>query len=703
MKLFFKFFIYLFLFVVYSSAYSQNVDSLLNITKKSNEINKINAFFQLSKIYKYDSIQISEGYALQALNLSEKIKNDTLIVTSINGICPIWLLKNKTDSIFKYYKKAVNICNNCNYKKGLGITYNNIGSYYNKINKLDSAIIFYLDAAKIFEELKLYKVASSTYNNAGIIFYKRANYGKSLDYFIKSLKIKETVLPDGRTVANDAELAASMVNIGLFYYKLNNYNYALSYLLNADKKATLAKNTNYSCIAKINIGIIYNSQQKYDSALFYLDKALILADNMNNLQRKSEVYSGLANVYTNTNKFDLAIKYSLESLKIHEKNNDIRGISVVEKSIAELYLKQNNLELAKEYGLKSFNNAKLAKNIDVQISISKTLSLILEQLKDYKQALFFENYYNHINDSISAINSERIITEMQTKYETAKKNNKIKELKIKDIKNQNAKKLFIFVIISLFLIALLLIFFFRQKIKSHKLLNQKNIELNELNETQNRLMSIISHDFKAPLSAFYSITSSLKSKINNVEKTEISEYLERMQNSSLGLKLQLENMLNWAISQSTKIKVNKNCFNLSILAQKTAIILGEFAKEKNISIKNSINENLEINTDGKLLSVVLNNLITNAIKFSNDNGIIEISAKNKNNKVFISVKDFGVGISPENLKLLFKGKINNSQNENRGTGLGLIVSKDIIEKLGGTIRAESKLNIGTTFYIELNG
>jgi len=86
-------------------------------------------------------------------------------------------------------------------------------------------------------------------------------------------------------------------------------------------------------------------------------------------------------------------------------------------------------ELAKEYGLKSFNNAKLAKNIDVQISISKTLSLILEQLKDYKQALFFKNYYNHINDSISAINSERIITEMQTKYETAKKIIKLKSLK----------------------------------------------------------------------------------------------------------------------------------------------------------------------------------------------------------------------------------------------------------------------------------
>ena len=100
-------------------------------------------------------------------------------------------------------------------------------------------------------------------------------------------------------------------------------------------------------------------------------------------------------------------------------------------------------------------------------------------------------------------------------------------------------------------------------------------------------MSIISHDFKAPMSAFFSITSTLLAKLNELKNDDVAKHLKRMQNSSLGLKIQLENMLNWSISQSSEIRVNKATFNLSNTINRLIIVLDEFANEKNIQRKQS--------------------------------------------------------------------------------------------------------------------
>ncbi|NOZ47696.1 MAG: sensor histidine kinase [Chlorobi bacterium] len=701
MKIYLSVIFHIYILSVLSFSQSQNVDSLVTITlNSSNEIERIEGFFELAKIYKYDSTELAEKYSLKALSVSEKINNDTLIINSINGLCPIRVLRNELDNVMLLYNRALKLSNKANFIKGTGVTYNNIGSYYNKINMLDSALYFYLKGAGIFKNIKLFKIAAVTYNNAGIIYYKQANYDSSLAYFIKSLEIKETILPNGKRVSTDNELAASMVNIGLFYYKLKQNNEAIEYLKNAKEKAKLANNNNYACIAETNLGVIYNSLQNYDSALYYYNMALSSANNMNNIQRKASIYTGLANVYTNTNKFNLAIDYFLKSLEIHNKLNDERGKAIVEKNITELYIKEGKLGLAEEYGLKGLNTAIKTKNIEVEKEVYAILAEIYEKSGDYKQAYTFKNKFISIKDSINALNNENIIAEMQTKYETEKKNVEIKELKIKDIENENIQKLFLLIIGFLFIVAIFLVFFFRLKVKTNTILNEKNMQLKQLNITQNRLMSIISHDLKSPLSAFYSITNSLRNKFDKLNKKEIDNYLSRMLNSSIALKLQLENMLNWAINQQRDISVNKSMFNLHVICFKVVMILQEFANEKSITIENSIDKDIEIETDGRLLSIVLNNLIVNAVKFSQPNNKIILKVNKVENAVIISVKDFGIGMSKSDIDNLFLNKEGVAKSENSGTGLGLVVSKDIVEKLGGIIWAESEQGKGSEFFLK---
>jgi signal transduction histidine kinase len=426
--------------------------------------------------------------------------------------------------------------------------------------------------------------------------------------------------------------------------------------------------------ANINIGTIYLEKGFYKKANLYYIDALKIKEEIGNKE-------GMSTALT-----------ALTSLNI--KLAEIDSINSIQKT--------NYLNAAIEYGNKAIIIAREMGAMPNENKAAEMLMVAYNKLENYKKAMEFAEIYILTNDSLFNKSKVKSLQEIETKYETEKKNVRIKELQIKDIKNQNTKKTFIIIIVFLLLISILLIIFFRQKQKTNKLLNKKNYQLKKLNETQSRLMSIISHDLKAPLSAFFSITSSLKSKIDILDSTTIDNYFNRMLNSALAVKLQLENLLVWSINQSTDINVNNSNYNLLILTQKVIIILEEFAKEKSISLINNINEEIDISTDGRLLSIALNNIITNAIKFSSNNSEVELSALNNNNKIIISIKDTGIGISKSNLKTLFSGKENNSDNENKGTGLGLIVSKDIIEKLGGTIRAESKLNIGTTFYIELN-
>ncbi len=210
-----------------------------------------------------------------------------------------------------------------------------------------------------------------------------------------------------------------------------------------------------------------------------------------------------------------------------------------------------------------------------------------------------------------------------------------------------------------------------------------------MNDTQNRLMSIISHDLKAPLSAFYSITTSLRNKFDKLSVSELKSYFDRMLNSAIAIKLQLENLLNWSITQQREISVIKNKFNLPVLITKVALILQEFANEKQTSIENKITDDIEIETDGRLLNIVLNNVISNAIKYSYQNSKIEIFHKKSDDKIQIIIKDYGVGMSHKEVENLFT-KHSVAQHTNSGTGLGLLVSRNIIKKLGGKILPKVK-------------
>lgn len=655
----------------------------------------------LSDLLNYDSADRAVYYAREAVRLSDESGNDTLQVNAMNRLATLLMSYNNYDEVVPILNEALRISRHTRYEWGEAVTYNHLGLYYYYKSVADSASYYYIKSAAMYKQLDMPKKMAQVYNNVGAAFYKQSRYDSALKYFLASLEIKEQILPSGGRVANDKELTASLINVGAFYYKLENYPEAIRYLGRAAKLSEKTGNYNFYTMALSNLASTFNTIDKYDSAVYYHRKVGRMAEKMNNTKMYSRFYTGMANVYQKTGDYDSSAYYFTKSLDVHKKLGDINGLAIVEIDLSELYFKMQQYDSTLYYAQQALETAKMAGSLEMEKKAYSALAKVCSEKKDYKRAFEYQKQYTKLNDSINKMSSENLIVEMQTKYETEKKNTEIQKLKIENLQSETEKKLFRIFSLFLLLIALLLVVYIWQRRRMNRLLKEKNEELQKLNDTQNRLMSIISHDLKSPLSAFFTITTTLKNKWDQLDRGKMENYLSRMLNSSIALKLQLENMLNWAIGQKRGITVSKKQINLQIILLKVLMVLQEFASEKRITLRNDIPEDFELYTDGKLLGIVFNNLVSNAIKFSDPDSEVVISAKRENGKSYIFVKDSGAGMSREQAENLFTEDNIASKHENRGTGLGLIVVRDIIRSIGGKISVESEPGKGAIFIIEL--
>lgn len=233
---------------------------------------------------------------------------------------------------------------------------------------------------------------------------------------------------------------------------------------------------------------------------------------------------------------------------------------------------------------------------------------------------------------------------------------------------------------------------------------QLNHQLKELNTTKDKLFSIIAHDLRSPFNGILGFSELLCKNIR-ICKTEKSEEYARIINSTAKSTLNLlDNLLAWARLQTGRIEFKPQELFLQPAVQEVLEILKTNSTIKNISIKYFQSENIVIYADPNMLQTILRNFISNAIKFTNKGGRIEIFASHTQNRVEITVKDNGVGMDEETVTNLFKIEANSSTpgtaNES-GSGIGLILCKEFIEKQGGEISVESKLGEGSEFKFTL--
>ena len=236
------------------------------------------------------------------------------------------------------------------------------------------------------------------------------------------------------------------------------------------------------------------------------------------------------------------------------------------------------------------------------------------------------------------------------------------------------------------------------------LLNETNKELNQINAEKDKFFSIIAHDLKSPFNAIIGFSDILVVQVekNNLEK--IKEFAGIIQQSSHRAMELLMNLMEWSQSQTGRMNFSQVNINLAELIDEAVLLLNDSAVQKLITIGKNLPLSMAVYADKAMISIVFRNLISNAIKFTKLDGNIVISASENQNEVTISVKDSGVGISKDRIEKLFsldESYSTTGTNKEKGTGLGLILCKDFVEKHNGKIWVESKIGEGSQFKFTL--
>lgn len=235
-------------------------------------------------------------------------------------------------------------------------------------------------------------------------------------------------------------------------------------------------------------------------------------------------------------------------------------------------------------------------------------------------------------------------------------------------------------------------------------LKESEVRLRELNATKDKFFSIIAHDLKNPFNAIIGFSNILLEQVQEKDYEGIEEYARIIQNSSQRAMDLLMNLMEWSRSQTGRLEFNPEPIEIVALINEIAEQSNDAARQKSIAILRELPDKTIVYADKAMISTILRNLISNAVKFTNPGGQIVISAKQKQYESIISVHDNGVGINKGSIKKLFRIEESYSTmgtQKEMGTGLGLLLCKEFIEKHGGKIWVESRPDEGSTFYFTI--
>ena len=442
--------IFLFLFFLAAqNLFSQNseTDSLLKVLQTQKEdTNKIRLLNELSyKLILTDDYDKAMKYSNDAIMISEKLIQQASDVPLLISI-----------------------------KKAKANTYHNMGIVQRNKADYNSALDFYSKALAIRIEINDEKGIAASYNNMGNVYGNKGNYDKALEFYLKATAIREK-LGDKKGIAD------SYLNLGIFYrdnvsfsVQSGRYDKALEYFLKALKFYEEIGDKQRIGMTCNNTGILYHEKRDYDKSLKYYFKALSVNEEIGSKKGMASSYNSIGNVMDDKQDYNKAMEYYYYAVKIHEEIGNKHGMAGLYNNIGILNLKLGKAPEAKKLSIKSFE---IAKKIDAK-ELIKDAAITLSQCDsasgNFKGAYEYHKLYSDVKDTILNEESGKQIAEMQTKYETEKKEqqitllNKDKELQDAQV---NRQKIIIWSVAAGFLLVLILsIFIFRERKKSEKLL-----------------------------------------------------------------------------------------------------------------------------------------------------------------------------------------------------------------------------------------
>jgi signal transduction histidine kinase/CheY-like chemotaxis protein len=610
---------------------------------------------------------------------------------------------------------------------------NNIGEGYRHTGENLRAMDYYFKSYEFYTRLADKKGQATALDNIGRIYRFLGHFDDALEFSIKSLNISEEI-------GDQDGIAAALINSGVIYRNLGKMDKAMENYEKAMEICEKTGNKNLLVFCNISIGNIWWYRHDNDKALQYYFVALEITDSKGfRGENAAGVLNNIGNVYREKGDFARAHEYYQRSLGISEEAGDKNMIAITSKNIGITYEKAGDRESALEWLNKSLM---LAERINLRKALSEVyaeIAQIYERSHEYDSALKYFKQYSILKDSIfNAATSDKIAV-LQLGYELDKKEkeNELlqKNLYIQQLKNSQQKTLRNFLIIltiNFIVLMLLILSRYRIKTKAARELEKMNQQLElrieertrelreenimrkkaqeaaeEANETKGRFLANISHEIRTPVNVVVGLAE-LMQKSPGILK-EQSESLDTIKDASQHLLALLKNILDYSAMDKGKGEVETEPFDLLRMLDSVVNAFKAELINKGLYLNLLVDSGLPASFigDENKIRQVMYNLIGNAVKFT-DRGGINVEVKPHDgfdpsadvNRISFSISDTGIGISALKQRIIFQGFTQADVSSKRrygGAGLGLTISKFLVELMGGNISVTSLKGRGSTF------
>ncbi len=565
------------------------------------------------------------------------------------------------------------------------------------------------DSAEFYGK-KILSIAESTHNKwaegvgytvIGTSYFTRSEFTQSLAYFLKAINILEQIQP------HTLDLARAYAQITSAYAELTDYKSGKEY---GEKCINLYNTLNEKKLAAgayNNVGNLYEKQKKYDKAETYYRKALDISREHDIKFHLALSYFNMGAILSKQGRIAESFAYIRQATISSRAIEDTEGMIYNYLELGHLYLLQNKLDSALLYAdsasvvMQDYENLKLLEDC------YRMKSEVFEKKGNIDSAYVYFKKSTALHDSLYNEFSQKLVYSLTTnqKINSLQEQSLLREQALNQqiIKNQ----VLLIMGICLLLVLLTLFFFNRQKIKHNNRLQAQNEqieaqkeELSLLNSNKDKLISIMSHDLRSPINQMKGLLSLLNNKLISPE--QFLAITQKFNNQVDALSDNLENILQWVHAQMRGKYLNKEHFMLVKVVESVAKLYEQALYQKNVHLKMLIPPDFKIFMDKEHLKLALRNLIGNALKFSHENSEIVIEALENDRFYLVKIIDKGLGMSQEQVYKI----LNNQESistlgtlKETGTGVGLKLTKEFIEKSKGKLDIESEVGKGTCFTI----
>lgn len=616
-----------------------------------------------------------------------KNKRDTLQINTLHELCKHYLFSDAKKAL-TFGNQALQLSEIINYKKGAAKSLHYIGiAYYNE-GKYDSALRFFNNSVVIKKALGDKKGMSSSFNNIGNIYTQQGNMQKGLGFYLSSFKINEEL-------KNYEGALSGAINIGGVLCDQHNLTGAIKFYRIGLAYAAKANNLIGIADAYHNIGDIKHRLKQQDSAMRYYQIALANYYIEGRQDRIANSYLAIGDCFVENNQLDSALSYFLKSEVLNKALDNKDGLAKIYQHIGKIYFFNKNNRAAEQYFL---NGLLYSKELGLKLYESvyyQNLANFYAKQKDFEKAYQYKNFHYELKDSLLSEKNTTAIAELTVKYEAEKK-----QKENQDLLDQNAEKKQIIYLMAIYCFLLVLIILIGVKAyfsKQRALKKEK-----QLNELKSQFITTASHEFLTPLTTIITSTELIEKYIYTDELDKKIKHIDKIKASVLSLKSIYSDFLSQQKINQGKVENNPELINLKDFIEQIITTTNNNYPHHQF-IYNHEGLETDLLFDKTIFKTVITNLVSNACKYSTVNSQVTITTNQQKNSILISIQDQGIGIPKKDQSFLFDPFYRASNvDQIQGIGLGLNITKKLINMIGGKLTFTSEENVGSTFFISIN-